>query len=570
MTAFDLDDKRKAILAAQGHLMIEGGPGCGKTTIALLKAAHALSAVEDQQQILFLSFSRAAVRQVTDRMRGTLTLAEQRALQIRTFHSFFLDVVRSHGRLLTGKPPRFLTPDREAHLHAEFAGTATEWQAERIRLAAEESVYIFDTLAPAVADLFENRTSVRGLYSQRYPVVVVDEFQDTNVDQWRVVQALSEKSTIICLADPDQRIFDHLDGIDDDRLDEAKKVLAPKVFDLSADNHRSPGSGILTFANGVLRNQPTERPEEVVVTSYKYEKPTELTHRLITQARSYLEREQQRPVSLAVLTRANTFASRISETIGAEETVLGEALPAIDHELFMDKELVTASAMVVASLLEWPTLARVDGVVRTIDTIADFYRTKVGLGTLTARKIVETMERAAAAISQGKNPVAKAAKLLWAASETPPDYAGRPVEDWQRARALLTGTGHLDEIRGKARLLRLLKATDSLAWALQESWDGSAGYSVAVEAVRQALTADALDGGRPNDALVHVMTLHKSKGKEYDGVIIVEDRHGMPLINNTGDAKQESSDRRLMRVGITRARHLVIVLRPPLVRPLID
>jgi DNA helicase-2/ATP-dependent DNA helicase PcrA len=179
------------------------------------------------------------------------------------------------------------------------------------------------------------------------------------------------------------------------------------------------------------------------------------------------------------------------------------------------------------------------------------------------------MEKAAHAISQGKKPAGRAAQLLWTSAATPPEFSGRPVDDWRRARDLLTGNTHLAEIQNKARLLRLLKATDSLAWALTDSWDGEHAYPAAVDAVRRALAADALDVGRPNDAPVHVMTMHKSKGKEYDGVVIVEDRHGMPLIADDGDMKQEASDRRLVRVAITRARHLVVIMRPPGRRPLI-
>ncbi len=60
----DLDETRKDILATKGHLVIEGGPGCGKTTIALLKARKTVETLESEQRVLFLSFSRAALRQI--------------------------------------------------------------------------------------------------------------------------------------------------------------------------------------------------------------------------------------------------------------------------------------------------------------------------------------------------------------------------------------------------------------------------------------------------------------------------------------------------------------------------
>ena len=180
MKQIQLDRRRRAILDCDGHIVIEGGPGCGKTTIALLKAAKCAAELEAEQRILFLSFSRAAVRQVTERMRSTLSRDHRSQLEVRTFHAFFLDLIRSHGRLLTGGQARFITPEREAIVRADFEGSGAEWKVEKGRLATEESTYVFDTLAPGLADLLERSQDLRRLYSNRYPVIVVDEFQGSS------------------------------------------------------------------------------------------------------------------------------------------------------------------------------------------------------------------------------------------------------------------------------------------------------------------------------------------------------------------------------------------------------
>jgi len=73
-----------------------------------------------------------------------------------------------------------------------------------------------------------------------YPYIILDEFQDTSADQWRVVQALGVGSTLIALADPEQRIFDFI-GADPERLNHFKAAFAPAVHDLGGDNHRSRG-----------------------------------------------------------------------------------------------------------------------------------------------------------------------------------------------------------------------------------------------------------------------------------------------------------------------------------------
>jgi len=557
-----LDERREAILAALGHIVIEGGPGCGKTTIALLKASKCASDLQPEQRILFLSFSRAAVRQVTDRMRTTLTAKQRSILEVRTFHSFFLELVRSHGRLLTGTQARFITPEGEARLRADFDGEAGAWPAERRRLAAEESLYVFDTLASTVAELFERSADLRALYSSRYPMMMVDEFQDTNIDQWRVVRSLSEHSTTICLADPDQRIFDHLEGVDEHRLAEAKKTLKPQTFDLSSDNHRSPACGILEYANAVLRNAPASTPANVQVIRYRYEKPEQVTHLVIQRALDLLRSQLDTPPTLAVLTRVNAFAGRISEALTQNETFAGELLAPVDHMLFWDPELAAASALVVASILEWPTRPRNVAVIGTLRSIADYYRVKVGLGTAGARSKITTLERAITAIREGKNPASNTATVLLKAIEVTAAFTGRSVTDWQAARTALKGSGELEEIGTKVRLIRLLNATDAVAWALSDTWDGTSGYPGAVDAVRTALGAEAVDVQRPDNAPVHIMTMHKSKGKEYDAVVIVEGRHDMPLLHPDPESKTQEADRRLLRVAITRACHLVVLIRP--------
>src|SRR6185437_8578852 len=61
LVSFHLGDTRKAILATSGHALVVGGPGSGKTTMALLAAQARSSTLKPGQEILFLSFSRAAI-----------------------------------------------------------------------------------------------------------------------------------------------------------------------------------------------------------------------------------------------------------------------------------------------------------------------------------------------------------------------------------------------------------------------------------------------------------------------------------------------------------------------------
>lgn len=73
-----LSDVGLSALEADGPVLVTGGPGSGKTTLALLKAQRQIASLEPGQEVLFLSFSRAAVRQVLLRCQDILTAGERR------------------------------------------------------------------------------------------------------------------------------------------------------------------------------------------------------------------------------------------------------------------------------------------------------------------------------------------------------------------------------------------------------------------------------------------------------------------------------------------------------------
>src|ERR1700761_6031327 len=117
-----------------------------------------------------------------------------------------------------------------------------------------------------MADIVESCAAIRSAARTQIPA---DECQDTDNDQWRIVAALSSVTTIFCLADPDQSIFQYDPKVDPLRLAKARDFLKPKVVDLAGDNHRSPNGGILLFADAVMKNTSIPSPcAEVTQHSY--------------------------------------------------------------------------------------------------------------------------------------------------------------------------------------------------------------------------------------------------------------------------------------------------------------
>ncbi|MFE2520665.1 3'-5' exonuclease [Streptomyces mirabilis] len=321
----------------------------------------------------------------------------------------------------------------------------------------------------------------------------------------------------------------------------------------------------------MLRNTPSPIPDGVKNLTYApYGAPTvEIrTHQAVIALRSHLRAELRRDPTLAVLATTNSLIARVSETISVENVTARGVLPAVDHDLHWDPELAAAAGFVVASMLEWPALLRLEAGTKTLRAVADFYCTKFIRGTTGARDKIQTIERAITALTDGKPVRSKAAQILLAAYDSGLVLADQPVADWQEARARMQGAAELEEMFKQVRMLWLLNATDTLALTLTQAWDGAAAYTDAAAGVRRALANDQLAVPEQNTAAVSLMSMHRSKGKEFDGVVIVEGTYHSRLLDQDWDAERMQANCRLLRVAITRARHMVVFVRPEDALPL--
>ena len=561
-----LDQKRQSILNADGHILVLGGPGAGKTTIALLKAKALFPTLFSEQKLLFLSFSRAAVRQVLKGCQELLSTEERHAIEVKTYHTFCMELLHSHGKLLNGDAVSIIFPTQERLAKSQFEG---DWEVERKRLADEEATYCFDLFATGVAELLERCAALCQLLASCFPMVIVDEFQDTDDQQWRIVKALASVTRVFCLADKDQRIFDYRNDIDPKRIDYFREEVNPQVFDLGGENYRSPRGGILSFADAVLNNVTLPSVDDVKEIRCWPNMFEAMVHAGVIWTFSLLRKKDIKDPCVAVLARSNPLVAKVSGILSVENEYKSSTLRPVDHSVVWDAELSAAAGTVVASILEWSNISADTPVANTLEAVAHYYELKNATSpSNVATNNIRKFRNAAAKIRTDATPRINAAKEMIAAYESGLELVGDPVGDWRMARKLLDDISHLRELYREARMVRLFRATDAIGSGLADLWLQSGHYGGASVLVSNTLEYERLVSADQEPRGCVLMSMHKSKGKEFDGVVIVEEKFSGVLFDKRREQPPFERTRRLLRVAITRARTHVTIIRPQGALPL--
>lgn len=557
------NEKRAAILNESGNLLIMGGPGSGKTTIALFKAKQIVetSVLKSDQKVLFLSFARATVSRVEEHAGTLVPQNVKRSIEINTYHGFIWNILKNHGYLLNTHPIRLWGPHEAA---TRLAGTPSNQLKEKeLEVFYAEGLVHFDLFAQLCSELLTESSSLRRIIADIYPVIILDEFQDTNSDEWELIKTLGRDSQLIALADPDQRIYDFR-GADPKRIAHFIAQCNPTVFDFGKENNRSNGTDIVQYGNDLLAGKNKGKSyNDVSLIKYSFcKKP--LTHiflkRWVLMMKGRLEKRSSGDWSIAVLVPTNALMLEVSDAFQKEQTLCNGTIPIIPHEAAIETSGPALAALFLATLLE--ESCDLKKLVKALSNHIEGRRgNKVASQSDIAlaaalKKFTETGKIA------GKNRtliVHECKALTIEAKQTP--LHGNIIEDWKALSDLISKKEApcIKQIATDLRYLRLLQRGSQLYSSLDGLWRNAHSYSGAVGAVDEALIQEHFSMATKTWNGINVMTIHKAKGKEFDVVIIYEGRFQNRIVSRQDRIDQARLN---LRVAVTRARLKTIIMTP--------
>ncbi|ABA90196.1 ATP-dependent DNA helicase Rep [Syntrophotalea carbinolica DSM 2380] len=290
------EQQRAAVRHTEGPLLLLAGAGSGKTRVITSRIAFLL---QDRgvpsQAILAVTFTNKAAREMRERVEGIVGRKQAKGMVISTFHALCVRILKEdieqlgykknfsiYGGadqlrlirdllqevntglrkfdadrvlwLISDAKNRLIPPDRFAPTHGDEYGpvVATIYPRYQRALKAFNAVD-FDDLIMLTVRLLQDKPAVLEKYRQRFRYLMVDEYQDTNAAQYRLLRLLAEGHRNLCVVgDDDQSIYGWRGADLGNILDFEKDFPGTMVIRLE-QNYRSTGN-ILTAANAVIRN----------------------------------------------------------------------------------------------------------------------------------------------------------------------------------------------------------------------------------------------------------------------------------------------------------------------------
>jgi ATP-dependent DNA helicase Rep len=588
--------QRAAVEYCDGPLLVLAGAGSGKTRVITEKIAHLVRRRNlAASKIAAITFTNKAAREMRERVGKLIQGPAAEGLTVCTFHALGLKFLQlEHARaglrrgfsvldgddsqgLLKDLAPKGIKNDALWALQslvsraknegltpeqaAQAAGGARESEAAGIyaayqkRLAAFNAVD-FDDLIRLPLQILEGDDEARAAWQERIRYLLLDEYQDTNTAQYRLVRALAgSRGMFTAVGDDDQSIYAWR-GANPENLDELSRDY-PKLKVIKLEQNYRCGRRILRVANALIANNEhlfekklwSERPEGAPIRVLECRDDEHEAERVAAEIAHLAEKHKARWNEFSILYRGNHQSRALEKAL---------RIARVPYHLTGGTAFLERAE--VKDLLAYLRLINNPDDDAAFLRIVNIPRRDIGatslekLGQLAGTRHI-SMLRAAQNDTLLGELSARPASALAGFVELMRELA-RSAEHTAAADLvdrLIERTGYAEHVGGqfkepglRARRIENLKELSDWFRAMQK--DGAAGDLAAQLAL---LTHGDRDD--PGNA-VRLMTLHSAKGLEFRFVFIVGVEDGSFPHEASIEEGRLAEERRLMYVGITRAK----------------
>ena len=593
----------QAIETINGPVLIMAGAGSGKTRVLTHRYAHLVKHHNvDVEQILAITFTNKAAEEMKSRISKLLNLKIS-PKWISTFHSLCVKILRIHGDKI-GYKSNFTIYDQsdsnkvirncmsennvdlkqyspkrfQAHISnlknsmispgeaLENAESFFEVKVAEIYSSYEKKLIIansmdFDDLLIKTVELLQTNESILKFWSNKFQFIMVDEYQDTNFVQYKLVELLGSNNKNVCVVgDSDQSIY-AFRGADIRNIIEFEKDFSNATVIQLDKNYRS-SKKILNLANSVISNNPrkieknlwTDNEDGLDISSFRFRSEKDEARWVAEEVKNLIDSSKENEV--AIFYRTNS-QSRLFEE---ELRMLNINYKVIGSVRFYDRKEIKDIISYLQFLVN-------DSDTVAFERIVNVPRRGIGESTVkkirvylneTGKSIFEALEsieeiknispRIKGSLSEFKDLITE----LKSFSLQGPSKTIQKVLELTGYKMSLIKEGTLESQMRLENIEELLNSAFSFENLYEEEIDEPYGM------LRDYLESIALfsETDKLEDAdRVLLMTLHNAKGLEFPYVFMtgMEENLFPHERSSQGDNSEIEEERRLCYVGITRA-----------------
>ncbi len=585
----------QAVQHGEGPLMVVAGAGSGKTRVITCRIVNLIEAKQvSPESILAITFTNKAAGEMKERVRAMLDLRGSFPW-VSTFHSFCLRLLRKHiselgfsndfvvydtqdqltlikqclkveGISADTFPPKsllnhisgfkndYLLPqdvEQDSMTYGHKFKAAGLYPAYQAALKKNNALDFDDLLVFAVR-LFHECPSLRDYYNDKFRHILVDEFQDTNATQYRLVRFLSESHTNICVVGDDDQSIYRWRGASIENIFKFETDFPGTTVIKLEENYRST-QNILNAAGSVVRENKNRREKTLwtqnekgsPVMCYKAEDETDEAEYICEKILTLNRDEGFTFNDMAILYRTNA-QSRVLEDVfrknGLPYQVIGglrfyERKEVKDVLAYMRVVLNPSDSVSLKRILNVP----VRGIGKTSVEKVEAYCREKGITLLEGLRDNEQVRLTAPAAGKKIVQFIQILDYLNTVQANPLDLLKEVIDQTGYGAMLEAQNSH--ESRGRLENLNeLFSAVENVEGSLQEFLDSA------------SLVAD-LDNLDDERGVLPLMTLHTCKGLEFSSVFLVGmENRLLPHASSMSDPEDYEEERRLCYVGFTRAR----------------